>query len=278
MSDFNPYQAPSVIDSAAPGPIAWRSGEFKSVERGLYIVYYGIVAILGAMVLLPLLAAVSGAAGLPALAGVGILGMIFIIFCGGVAIFIGQLFCLAVPVETGAKNLITAAVVMQSLTILFSIVAFFLGIAASFSGRADAVAGSFLVGQGLNFLNGLLGFASFICFVLFLRRVNLTIQRVDLAGSAKTILVMMVVMMFVCIGMVGAVIAVGVAGGPMQGPSGPLVAVMVMGLVVMLVGLILFVKYANLVVYTAKALGALLETPPQESSFHESPVQPMILD
>ena len=160
-------------------------------------------------------------------------GVIFspalIITIGGILIasimmFMGPLFCLSVPAETNAKGLIIGTVVLQVINFTFAVL---------------PAAGVEL--SGFESFTQIFGVLSAICFVLFMRRLAQFIGREDLASRAKNILVLGIVFFLTAIGGIVSMIAL----GPIAG---------ILLLVVLVMGLVLFVMYANLVNALRKAL------------------------
>ncbi|MGB0596195.1 MAG: hypothetical protein ACPGLY_05870 [Rubripirellula sp.] len=217
MSDSpNPYAPPS----AAPSPAGaeWMANDPAALSRtafGLSLVYYGILLILLSIILFFALGFVFGLAAILAAPG-------FLI--GSILMFVGPLFCLTVPAETNAKGLIITAVVLQ----IINIVAVLLQFAGVDLAGFDSFAQIFSV-------------LSAIFFVLFMRRLARYLGREDLAKRASNILVGGFVSFF------GAI-----ASGVLAFLIGPAISLML--LVFAIVGIVIFVMYANLVHTLSKAL------------------------
>ncbi|MDG2220068.1 MAG: hypothetical protein P8L85_01725 [Rubripirellula sp.] len=143
---------------------------------------------------------------------------------GSILMFVGPLFCLTVPAETNAKGLIITAVVLQ----IINIVAVLLPFAGVDLAGFDSFVQIFSV-------------LSSIFFVLFMRKLAIFIGREDLAKRASNILVGGLVSFF------GAI-----ASGVLAFLIGPAISLML--LVFAIVGIVIFVMYANLVNTLSKAL------------------------
>jgi len=96
---------------------AWHSGidyhRLTGVENGLRIVYYGIVAmILGVILAIPITLAMTALFVLP---------LAFIVI-GWLMLTFGPFFCLTVPPETRARNLVIASISCNVLAFLVRVV------------------------------------------------------------------------------------------------------------------------------------------------------------
>ena len=211
----NPYAPPAATASARG--IEWMNTDSAALSKtslGLSLVYYAIV-----LFLLSIIPTFGMAFFPPAL----------IITVGGIMIasvmmFVGPLFCLSVPAETNAKGLIIGTVVLQVINFAFAVL---------------PAAGVEL--SGFESFAQIFGVLSAICFVLFMRRLAQFIGREDLANRASKVLVLGIVVFLTAIGEIVSMIAL----GPIAG---------ILFLVVLVMGLVLFVMYANLVNALSKAL------------------------
>jgi hypothetical protein len=181
---------------------------------GLSLVYYGIVLLLLSIIL------TFGAAFFPAALIITFGGIII----ASIMMFVGPLFCLSVPAETNAKGLIIGTVALQLINFAFAVL---------------PAAGIEL--SGFEPFAQIFGVLSAICFVLFMRRLAQFIGREDLASRASNVLVLGIVVFLTAIGGIVSMFALGPIGG-------------ILLLVVMVMGLVLFVMYANLVNALSKAL------------------------
>jgi hypothetical protein len=248
-AELNPYRSPTVVD-LVDGDL-WLTAELKRVRAGLLFVYYGIVAMLLSVLAAPLLGVLIGAGGMGPGGGIAV-GLLFAIgfFGGSIAIFVGQVMCTAVPAESRAKSMAIAAVITQCggfLLTFGSTMLLFVAAAPTSEGVG------LTVGSVVQWTSMIAGVASFFLFVIFLRRLNEFIGSVSLAGSATSVLRLMIaiialylltmaVVLFPTI--VGAAGQVGMVGG-------------ILGILLIITGLVTFIKYANLVLYSAKAIGKL---------------------
>ena len=231
MSDpTNPYASPEAEITMAPGA-SWAQEVSPSLRRtglGLTLVYYGIITLL-LCVLVVMTGAVAAAAAGPRLGmlvmGVAGIGMLL----GVILMFVGPFFCLAVPEESGAKGLIVGCVVFQLANITFGFMNWF--------------APDLLPPVGERVLN-LLGIIGSVLFILFMGRLSAFIGRDDLALRAKNILILGGIM----IGLVVLVVLMEAL------PVAPILR-LVIGIVMIILGLIVFVMYANLINALRHALG-----------------------
>jgi hypothetical protein len=161
----NPYASPK------SGGQAWvmsRSPELRLIATGLTLVLIGL-----ALSLLSMLVGMTLGLGiLVAALGVG----------SRVCTIVGQVMCLLVPQETGAKPLIIASV---ALMLAAAVVA---GIMPLFSFE------SLQTLLWLAALSMLLPLASLVCFVLFLRTLAEYVGRQDVAEDCSVLLILLAVM------------------------------------------------------------------------------------
>ena len=215
----NPYAPPTSTTSARG--IEWMKTDTAALSKtalGLSLVYYGIVLFLLSIILM------FAAAFFAPVLIISIGGIII----GSVLMFVGPLLCLSVPAETNAKGLIIGTVVLQVINLGFPILPT-LGVELS----------------GFQSFAQIFGVLSAICFVLFMRRLAQFIGREDLASRARNVLVLGIVVFLTAIGGFVAIFAL------MDRAELSFFGIM---LVVMLLGLVLFVMYANLVNALSKAL------------------------
>jgi hypothetical protein len=231
--DFNPFASPQTMASDRP-EVMWAAENpegLRKVKLGLTLVYAGICGILVTALGFPILMVVVGGA-LESPETVLLLGLVVtgVMLLLAVLMFVGQLFCLSVPAESGAKPFIIAAVCLQGIG--------FLGTLSGFILPQGMV--STLISGGLN----LAGLASFVCFLLFLRKVATYIVRYDIAGRAVRALV---------VGVLSLVAIVGISVGQFVSPQvmGPLQMLVLIPGLGMLVSLVM---YANTVTYLRRAI------------------------
>ncbi len=213
----NPYASPTTLDLNAPGA-EWsqiRSPELAKTALGLALVYYGIVILLISMIM-----AIVNVMVLPSIM-ISLVGMI----AAAIMMFVGPLFCLSVPAETGAKGLIFTSVGLQFVNLLVAM---------------NQLVFHAALPQGVSQLVQLSGVVGAALFVLFMRKLAKFIGREDLAKRAGSVLTMGIVLILLTTGAtIGAAFAPGIR---------------VLGLVTGILGLIVFVRYADLVNSLRKAL------------------------
>jgi hypothetical protein len=234
----NPYASPHTDPQLPMGtegsPLA--SPGLQRTATGLGLIYYGILLLLLGIVIgmiAGIVVAVNGLKGnivlFPlVLAGGGA-------FLGSLMMFIGQIVCLAVPPESGARGLIIGTVVLHA-------AGFVISFAAGFSSaQAQAQAGPGAASQVNGGAGNLLGFIAAILFILFLRKVSQYIDRPDLASRASNILRLMLVIVALFV-MAGILVAAKAAFAPLFMFVGAVAA------------LVMFVMYVNLINSLRKAL------------------------
>jgi len=251
-ADLNPYRTPTVVD-LTQGDL-WLTAELKRVRAGLLFVYYGIVAMLLSVLAAPLLGVLLGAGGMGLGGGIA-MGILFAIgfFGGSIAIFVGQVMCIAVPVESGAKSMAMAAVFTQcgGFLLTFGSTTLLFVAAAPAAEVGEAIGQS--VGSIIQLISMIAGVASFFLFVIFLRRLNEFTGSVSLAASAASVLRLMIAIVGLYLLTMALVLY------PMIGDaaSGASMIGGVFAIIMVIAGLVTFIKYANLVLYSAKAIGKL---------------------
>lgn len=235
----NPYASPQVemaVEQADDRSLLDLSG-MRTTGIGLSLVYYGIVLLLLTLILSIPITFVIGPTENVGLVLIGFGAMTFI---AGVMMFVGQIVCLAVPVQTGARAYIIVTVLLQVggfLQALLQVI--------------EQYAPQVQVPLPLMLLLNLLSALSIVFFVLFLRELSLSIRRNDLARRAITILILgAVVFVFAIVWIFGPMIAAFYTTLVPTGPGawllgGPLLAIG---------ALICFVMYANLINAVRKVL------------------------
>lgn len=214
---FNPFAAPETRDFVQDQAVG-NYEEFAGVERGLRLIYFGICGVFLSAMATGVLAIASRDLMIIGAAGVLISWLMLII---------GPFFCLSAPAESGAKGLIGAS-------ILFQFTGFFLSLALRFG------AGLSLPLQLLGQFSGVTGG---VLFIFFLMKIAKFIGRDDLRRSGINVLIGAVVLMLAVV----TVDSLGIRG------RGDFIAILMTGIS----AVVLFVMYANLVNYLAKAIGSL---------------------
>jgi hypothetical protein len=244
----NPYASPmaSAMDPIAVQWLGTPSPSLRKVANGLGMIYAGIC--------LAILSAIGGAilsatsrGNLDTLALIGIL-LVIAFIVSAILNIVGTLFCLATPEESGAKGMIYASAAAMGLSLLIS-----------FAIRLHVIP------PPASIVQMILTFISGVTFLVFLRRLSLFIGRQDLAKKARSILIW-------CVGLVMAVIialalmisSVGMAyvralatgQRPQVGRDelgSTTLPFLILG-VVAVAGFITFLRDANLLTYTRKAI------------------------
>ncbi len=195
------------------------------VERGLRLIYFGICGVFLSAMATAVLAIAIGPR-----ARIGFVGVII----SWLMVIIGPFFCLSVPAESRASCLIGAS-------ILFQLTGFVLAMAL----RTDVVD----LPMALQFLSEFSGVTGGILFILFLMKVARFIGREDLRRRGINVLIGSVVLFLIAVFAVYSV----TFRGRVNTESVGLIAVFLAAAG----ALVLFLMYANLVNYLAKAIGAL---------------------
>lgn len=220
---FNPFAAPETRDTFQDQAV----GDYQQlagVERGLRLIYLGICGVFLSAMATGVLAIASRE-----LMIIGLFGVLI----SWLMLIIGPFFCLSAPSESGAKGLIGAS-------ILFQLTGFLLSIAL----RTGAD-----LPLPLQLLSQFSGVTGGVLFIFFLMKIAKYIGRDDLRRRGINLLIGSVVLFMITMVAVYLLMTSGRRG---MEPGG------LIALVVAAIGaLVLFVMYANLVNYLAKAIGSL---------------------
>ena len=223
LNPYAPTQATS-DDSIDPMPAFGLPKAMSRVATGLSLVYWGIalimISIIGTGVMVPLMMRGSGVGTVGVLALALGLGMMLGVFLG----LIGRICCLAIPQESQARGLIYAAVAFD--------------LAAIAGGGLSYI---FVIPFWPQRLGNLLTLIATVLFVLFLNRVSAYIQRPDLAGAAKSLVVMGAVVFVLGIAVAVAVAFIGSIAG-------------LAGLVVLAIMILMLLRYVRLLSNLRKAI------------------------
>jgi hypothetical protein len=211
---------------------------FKTVSSGFKLVYAGFLMQVAAVV-------IGIVAGLIGEVGTGILYLINGLSVAGqiIALF-GAFQCMAAPEKVGAKQQITISVVTNTIALVFTLI----------------LAANTFTGEGFVSLKtaGLIGIAgtvlslvSIIMFLLYTKMVAIFVRRGDLAGTAQSVLTLVVVLTVVVISMYAltfAILGAAVAGvgGAGRGAAGAAIVILLLGLVALVLLIIFAIRYANL--------------------------------
>ena len=224
----------------APG-IEWMqtaTGDFTKTRIGLSLVYFGILIVLMAIAVFTIgtVAATYTLYG-PRVTQVITLAGTAGLLIGGLMIFVGPFFCLAVPAATRARGLIIGSVVCQALflvTVTLLLVLFL---------PETSVTLGMVLAATLTPLIVIAIFLSKVFFVLFMRRLAIFIGRMDLAERARNILTLTAVVIASDFGLY-LVANLMESGFNLVRPV-PVLSIAI--LVLLVVSVVLFVMYANLV-------------------------------
>ncbi|MEM8670511.1 MAG: hypothetical protein AAGG48_23500 [Planctomycetota bacterium] len=241
----NPYQAPVTASGIGAIPTTVDPSGLRMTRLGLFSIYYGICAILFAFIFGVLFGVVAGVMELEvaALAGIGLLAIVGL--GGYLATLVGQVMCITVPRESGSKGFALSSVCLQAASILVGIGGF---VATLFLINTSVPAWVEVSSSLLSLVNTVLSLIGYACFLFFLKHLSLHIDRPDLAASSLTVFKLMVF----CSASV--LVLPFVAGFTAFVSAGAMAAVGILMLIWLLVVLITFVKYANIVVYVARAI------------------------
>jgi hypothetical protein len=238
----NPYASPEANLSESPfaEPILADLPGLRTTGIGLSLVYYGIIVMLLTVIFMFFSAFVVPA--FPTL-GVSFLVIpgILVLICA-VVIFAGQVTCLAVPSQTGAKVYIILAVVLQVLSIVQYALSF---IAQRLPGLS--------LPQPIMTVFDVISSTHILFFVLFMRAIGKYLGRQDIVDKARNVIIVGAIL-------VVAAVAVAFTTTPSQKDAGPSIAVVIGFLFGCLIA---FVMYVNLINAVRQAI---LKRRPQWSS------------
>lgn len=214
-AEMNPEEA-----GLTPGEL-WNqegSASLWQTRLGLTFEYVGI-----ALMLLSVLGAMFIA--IARMPPILLLTMPFVMMVGALMMFVGPIICLAVPKESGAKELLIGSVVCQFANIFYSVSDYFF---------PTLILAPFKI--ALNFC----GIFGLILFILFMKKLALFINRQDLSSKATHVLVFGVFMV------IASILTIFLLLAEMIPP---------LSMILIPIGaLIAFVMYANLIGYMRKAL------------------------
>lgn len=216
----NPYASPHT--SAVPSPDAHTAAALRQVGLGLALVYTGIVVMLLSFIVFLCLSFIQGrlweAVGFGAVLG---------LWLGLFLMFIGPFLCLAVPQVSGAKQLVVV-------TVVFQLAALAVGI--------SQIAFRWLPFDAGRGFSTLLTVTAMVFFLLFVRQLSRFVGRHDLARGAVQTLAIGAASVLTLI--LSAVFLIG--AGQLNHW---------LGLAVLILSLVGFVMYANLINALRRELG-----------------------
>ncbi len=225
----NPFASPQTAAGERPEIVfATEHPEaLRKVKLGLTLVYTGICGTLIAAISAPVMLLFFQADDSAAIPALVIGGMVAL----ALLMFVGQVFCIAIPAESGAKGLVVTAVALQAIGFLTSLGSLMVPVPAS-------------VGAIVSVVNNLAGFVAVAFFVLFLRRVAIYLSQPNIAGRATRTLI------------VGAIAGVLLTAGSALVIARPDTAVVLAPPLAIagIAGFVALVMYANTVTYLRKAI------------------------
>lgn len=227
---FNPFAAPETRNDVQAQTVGSHQ-ELAGVERGLRLIYFGICGVFLSAMATAVLAVAIGPS-----ARIGFVGVII----SWLMVIIGPFFCLSVPAESKARGLIGASILFQ-LTGFLLMIGWRTGVIVLWPG-AD-------LSPALQLLSQFSGVSGGVLFILFLMKVARFIGREDLRRRGINLLIGSVVLFLITVFAVYSVTFFGRANTESIG----LIAIFLAAAG----ALVLFLMYANLVNYLAKAIGSL---------------------
>ncbi|MBA4064068.1 MAG: hypothetical protein C0501_10220 [Isosphaera sp.] len=234
------------------------SEALKAVSAGFKLVYIGLILVVLAVVIgiVGGMVVGAGAAGGGGAAAVGA-GSGLELAVGGLSLvgivvgLIGRFKCLAVPTEAGsARPMIVVSVALEVVSLLIALMFLLNEFSPFLPLQVAAVAGLSRLAMELT---------ASILFLLFTKETALYVRKPALAGTAMSVLWLMVttlVLFVVSIVIVlGSVFAAAQAGGPRaaDGAVGGACVGLIVMLVGLVVGLVTLIRYANLLIAMSNA-------------------------
>ena len=231
---FNPYASPQSDTSTSH--LSWAHEHPEAIRRvklGLAIVYYTICAVLLLAIAAPAYSMWFAGPDADLLLETNILFGIGILTA--VVLLVGEILCISVPIESGARTFAIAAAAFRGLGLLMHGVSMI----------APSDMHSF-ISIGLAIVSELVKYAGYACFVLFMQRFAQYIVRFDLASRGKWVL---------AIGGVACILTIGtwvVLTMTTAGASAPETSIPTLGGGIL--SLIALVMYANMVTHIRCAI------------------------
>jgi predicted Zn finger-like uncharacterized protein len=177
-----------------------RDPGWKRTRSGLATVYYSLVIMLIAIILMIVGAMIVGAMGAAAGREEPPVAMIVLIVICGLTIFgsaigmiVGQILCAGVPASSGARGFAIGAVLCVFANIFFS------------------STGGVLQVQAISSLGNLVSTIGWVLFILFIRRTAMHLGNIELAASAKKLLVLVI---GIVVGMILGIVVGAIANVP----------------------------------------------------------------
>ena len=164
-------------DSSKPTGFASKRDPYRTVRRGIGLIYYALWCLVAEAALAILTPVGIFTGGLKVMLAIALLAR-FITLAATVMGFVGKLMCLAAPKETGGKRLVYVAVVLEIVVATIALSGFVIE-----------------VSDGVDSLSSLLSLTALVVFLFFLRRMALFLKRPQLAERAAMVLKIGVSMM-----------------------------------------------------------------------------------
>jgi hypothetical protein len=198
--------------------------ELSGVRSGVTLILYQIILVLFALV-----AGIFG--GIVAGNNVRMFGLVLIsagvtMIVAGIIGMIGKFMCLNAPAETEGKHLIISSVCCDMAVLLIALVQILKVVEPS---------------KTMGNISNLINLVSQILFLIFLKKISLYINRSELADKSQSVLNLM-----------GALFVCAIAFALLLFVLGPVAGLM--GLVMMVLAILMFVRYVGLIVGMKAAL------------------------
>jgi hypothetical protein len=230
----NPYASPLSVEMPLPNgePSPFDFAALRSTGIGLSLIYFGILLILLTVIgsVATVMVWSSQQEFFPD--NVGLLGFIAVMgyLVGFLLMIVGKIFCISIPSESGARGYLLLSLVLEFVNLMNLFLPFLLGIVAPewIDGFAAAIAFKII-----NIACFLLCVAAFL---LFLNKLSKHINHIDCMKRAKNTLILLIILS--CFGIA---LALGLLVNGTTFGTGILLLVLMLG------GLIFFLRYANLI-------------------------------
>jgi hypothetical protein len=235
----NPYASPQA-DLGATLFVEGMSDDLPGLRTtgiGLSLVYYGIIlillTILGSVFSLPWFPSFGQSSPPSFVVYSMLIGVPLLIGC--LLVFAGQIVCLFVPSQTGAKGFIISAVILQIAQVL-----------QPFLPMVQTGFTSLNLPKPVAILLNLLSGISVILFMLFMRKLSMSLGRKELTNKARNVLVFSSILLVVYF--------IEIYAGLQFSQDKIIIIFSSLGISLLMGGLICFVMFANLINALRKVL------------------------
>jgi len=187
---INPYQ-PTALPASdqVMSPDARAGSGLKMTRMGLLTCYYGVcvvlIGVLGACALsvcsFVFISSASFPSGIVWVVTVGLL-TVGVSTLGGIAFLVGQVLCVSVPIESGARGYMK---VVLSLHVAWLVIA--VGGTAVFELMGGMGGPGFIIEELVSSLRVVPEFVGLVCFVTALKKLSLYLELPDLASTASSV-------------------------------------------------------------------------------------------